>query len=246
LEIFHDLNPLIGPGGEPGSAPYAGPVHRNVTGICDDVELVERFDQIARTIKSNANMPGVLVNIELVPAGVVCLAYPLLNTEDFPPESGIVLDSTSAIGLDLETLSADKVSVKRALQLRQNQQQSQQQGQQSQVVIQGPILLEQCNTDNNGGEECSPAVEQAFIARMAVQVPGQTTDIDGTVYPDTWGIAAVLLNWEELVVRSGMIENFDAQGFGFQLTKVDVIIDPNTREKSKQVRQEGLHYTLAT
>jgi hypothetical protein len=248
LDIFHGLNPLIGPGGQPGSAAYAGPVHRNVTGICDDPELLDRYNQIAQTIKQNANMPGVLVSIQLVPQGVICLAYPLVNSEDFPPDSGIVMDSRGAIGLDLATLSADKIFIKRAMQLYQDNKNniggrssssssSSPQGQQGQVAIQGPFTLEECNPATNGGKDvCFPSVKQAFSARMAVHVPGLATQIDDVIYPETWGLAAVLLNWEELVNRSGMYETFDARGFGFQLTKVDSVTDPETREESNQVR----------
>jgi hypothetical protein len=246
LDIFHDLNPLIGPGDIDGSnptstsAPYLDSVRRNVTGICDEPEQMERYEKIARTIKSNANMPGVLMAIQLIPHGVICMVYPLVNTEDFPPESGIVMDSRPTIGLDLVTLKADKEFVKRAMQLRQNNggmgqpQAQQQQGQQSQVVIQGPIVLEECNQETIAGD-CVPAVRQAFLARMAVRVPGYRTEIDGTVYEDTWGVAAVMLNWEELVKRSGMYETFQAQGYGFQLTRTDLILNGKTKEETKEV-----------
>jgi hypothetical protein len=108
IELFRDLPNRVGPPGEAGSLPFLppfapdGPVtHRNVTGVCDDPDVLERYTDIASTIKRNANMEGVLVNIQLVPYEVVCLVHPLINTEDFP--EGIVMNNTGSIGLDLLT-----------------------------------------------------------------------------------------------------------------------------------------------
>jgi hypothetical protein len=42
---------------------------------------------------------GVLLNLQLSPASIVCLVYPLVNTEDFP--EGISMNSSGVVGLDL-------------------------------------------------------------------------------------------------------------------------------------------------
>src|SRR6056300_1482637 len=100
---FYSLADRIGPIGEAGSRDVvlgaSGSLHRNVSGICDDPVVLDRFNRVAKTIKENSKMEGVMVSLQLVPQQVVCNAYPLNNTEDF--ENGAYLDSSLAIGLDL-------------------------------------------------------------------------------------------------------------------------------------------------
>ena len=40
-------------------------------------KLVDRFNRIAANVKRNANMNGVLVNLQLAPQAVVCLMHPM-------------------------------------------------------------------------------------------------------------------------------------------------------------------------
>lgn len=99
LETFSSLPERIGRADEPGSLPFL-PIEegdgrsfrRNITGVCDDPVLWERFTQITSTLKRNADMGGVLVNLQLAPQAVVCLLHPLNNTEDF--EDGVYMDNT--------------------------------------------------------------------------------------------------------------------------------------------------------
>ena len=107
LEIFSGLPERIGEAGEPGSLPFlpsedgsGTSFRRNITGVCDDPLLWERFTHIASSLKRNAQMEGVLVNLQLAPQAVVCLLHPLNNTEDF--EDGIFMDNkgTNAPMLD--------------------------------------------------------------------------------------------------------------------------------------------------
>ena len=70
--------------------PGSPPTHRNVSGVCDDEVVYQRFRKVAKTIKESANMNGVLVSLQLVPHEVVCMIYPLINTEDF--DDGIVMN----------------------------------------------------------------------------------------------------------------------------------------------------------
>jgi len=102
LDIFHDLDMQIGDVGAPGAAPLIAPkyTHRNVTDICGNETLVSRYEHIASTIKKNAKMEGILVNLQLAPRAVVCLLHPIVNTEDFE-EDGIIMDNTGALGHDL-------------------------------------------------------------------------------------------------------------------------------------------------
>ena len=147
LEIFHGLPGLIGPANEPGSLPFltsgtpdTPKTHRNVTGVCDDPTLINRFTEIASTIKSQAGMEGVLVNIQLV-----CLLHPMVNPEAFP--EGIEMDNTGAWGHDLLTDPARKFIAEATIPSED-------------IVIAGPLTLRQC-------PDCDATVKKAFIARLA-------------------------------------------------------------------------------
>jgi hypothetical protein len=65
IPIFHELPFIIGRGGEPGSAPYMNGTkgtditHRNVTGICDNVTLMETYNNIGKTVKDDVNKVGI-------------------------------------------------------------------------------------------------------------------------------------------------------------------------------------------
>jgi ABC-type multidrug transport system fused ATPase/permease subunit len=75
LEVFASLPDQIKAPGEEGALPFMpqqpdnDKVYRNVTGVCDQPELIERFTGIASAIKRNAKMDGVLHNIQLAPQG---------------------------------------------------------------------------------------------------------------------------------------------------------------------------------
>jgi hypothetical protein len=75
LEIFANLPDQIKSPGEKGALPFmpqgsdSKKVYRNVTGVCDQPALIERFIEIASAVKRNANMDGILQNIQLAPQG---------------------------------------------------------------------------------------------------------------------------------------------------------------------------------
>ena len=212
LDLFHKLPDQIGPADQPGSLPYRPdqPYLRNVTGVCDDPELVSRFTSIASGVKRMANMEGILVNIQLAPYGVVCLLHPMNNTEDF--EDGQFLDNTGAWGLDLfahpnfkfiatQSLSTDTVSVA------------------------GPITLIQCPT-------CDPF----FIARLPIHDDGNLITADGgETYWPRWGFATALIAWSKLVDKSGIYESFASSQFEFQLTRTDQNLNADTGEYDETV-----------
>ena len=205
LDIFHYLPSMIGIAGKPGSLPFlppstpGGPVtHRNVTGVCDEPALVDRFNQIASTIKKHARMEGILVNLQLAPEAVVCLLYPLNNTEDFPGD--VFMDNTGALGLDLLTDPKMKFLAESSI-VKEN------------VTVAGPLSLRQCMG-------CDATVEKAFIVRLPILVNDNEIPVEGVSY-NRWGFATALINWEALVARSEIYENFESRGLGFQLTRTD-------------------------
>ena len=220
LDIFHDLPLKIGPAFEEGSLPFLpkkspdDPVtHRNVTGVCDDPKLVGEFSKIASTIKSRSDMEGVLVNVQLAPQAVVCLLYPLVNTEDFP--EGVVMDNTGALGHDLLTDPARKFIAEATIP-------------QDDIVIAGPLTLRQC-------PDCDATVKQAFIVRLAIEMKGHEIVVDDVHY-EKWGFAVALINWEELINRSGVYEKFKQRGLEFELTRTDRVTDKETGEVTDKVR----------
>jgi signal transduction histidine kinase/CheY-like chemotaxis protein len=209
LDIFKVLPAQIGSGGAPGSLPYlpretnASSLLRNVTGLCDDPELVSRFISIASAIKETASMNGILVNLQLAPHGVICLLHPMNNTEDF--EDGKFLDSSGAWGLDL--LHDPRMMFIAQASLPNED-----------VTVAGPLALVQCPTCGN-----------FFIARLPIFDPNHTiVDMNGVSYP-RWGFATALIDWNRLVVQSGVYESFQERRgraqYEFQLTRTDKLFN---------------------
>jgi signal transduction histidine kinase/CheY-like chemotaxis protein len=206
MEIFQDLPKQIGPAFEEGSLPFLEerPTHRNITGVCDEPELIERFNSIASAIKRNAKMEGVLLNLQLAPQAVVCAIYPLINTEDFP--DGISWDNSAAIGHDLLTDPKRKFIAQATLPS-------------DKLVVAGPMkLLQEFKED---------ASQKFFIARLPVAMEGHQIEVDGQSY-NRWGFAVAIINWNALVERSGIYETFREMGFEFQLTRTDRNFDETT------------------
>lgn len=182
-----------------GNAP--GRAWRNATDLCLDPNYTTPFAKIARSIKNSSKMEKILVNLQLAPLGAVCLAFPLVNTEDF--EEGIVMNNTGAIGLDILN---DPVSGYYTLQAIKN----------GRVTIQGPLKLVQ------GGV---PVVEEALIARNPVSIEGyHNLTIEGENYP-FWGFTTVLLNWAQLKRQLQLHEFYSERKMDFYMTRTDKIMD---------------------
>jgi signal transduction histidine kinase/CheY-like chemotaxis protein len=209
LGIFRDLPDRIGVAGEAGSLPMInGTYHRNLTGVCDEPELISTFIEIATGVKKHAGMDGILVNIQLAPQGVICLLHPMNNSEDF--EDGNFLDSTSAWGLDL--LNDPVMSFIAVKSIKDEV-----------VGIAGPRKLTQC-----------PTCDRFFIARLPIVDDSHEMVVDGVSYP-RWGFATALIAWTHLVERSGIYESFENRGFQFQLTRTDTTVNQETGELEEEV-----------
>lgn len=219
LNIFRKLPEQIGVVGALGALPMLDDkYHRNVTGVCDDPELVQQFIEIASGIKKHAGMEGVLVNIQLAPQGVICLLHPMNNTEDF--EDGKFLDSTGAWGLDLFHDPFMKYIALSSIKTEQ-------------VGIAGPLPLKQCPT-------CDPF----FIARLPIVDEQHDIWVDGKPYK-RWGFATALIDWTKLVRESQIHEQFENSYFEFQLTRTDRNLNQATGLYDEQVivlaESEGYH-----
>ncbi len=221
IPIFHELPFIIGRGGEPGSAPYINGTngtaitHRNVTGICDNVTLMEAFNKIGKTVKDDANMDGVLTTVNIAPAGVVCLFYPFNNTEDFQPPN--FLDSTGARGHDLVK---DPKRIGTVIETLPS----------SIPVTSGPRTLVQC-------KGCPTAVRVAFIAMLPIKMPpemGYNITADGKSY-SVYGFTSAIINWERLLNQSDIFYRFENNGMEFELSKTDLILNATTNRYDAQV-----------
>ena len=181
-------------------------------------------------------MEGVLVNLQLAPQAVVCLAHPLNNTEDFAP--GVFLDNTGAIGHDLLSDPARHFIAEQTLQA-------------DGMVVAGPLALKQCSG-------CDPTVANSFIARLPIDfsmpdsVPATnatTTNNNRELHPlslqnlpKRWGFAVAIINWNELIGRSDVYQLFrDRPGWEFQLTRSDTLVDHDTNLTTQKVSSLLLH-----
>lgn len=185
--------------------------HREVDGVCDDPDVLNRFNGIAESIKEDADMAGVLVSLQLVPDQVVCMVYPMINTEDF--KDGIVQDNRGAIGLDLVAIPSRTAYSESVLSSKG-------------IYIAGPLTLEECSGD---GGDCNVSVEKAFIAALPVNSDNHTISVGRTTF-QRWGSVEAVINWNELIERSDIFERFASDGKGFKLTRTDRTVDPNTDE----------------
>lgn len=224
LQVFQELPHQIGSPFQhhQHARPMASAVHRNITGICDDTKTVQRFAKIAASIKENAHMQGVLVNLQLAPQAVVCLVHPVVNTEDFPPGSS--LNNTRSIGHDLLVDPQRRFIAEETLTSSEGA-----------IGIAGPYQLLQCSTSSStdgGGEgksDCDALAEKAFIIRLPIIMKGYNiSGTDGTVYEDRWGFAVAIINWQVLVQRSQIFDEFQQRGWNFQLTRTDQVLNKTT------------------
>jgi hypothetical protein len=106
---FDSLPTLIGPYPElviPESldTPFT---KRNVTGICDDLDLVRKWRDIVFPVNSENDLDGVVVGYRLFPANVACLTEPHqqestqhFDAEAFPQGEDNLLASDNVLGLD--------------------------------------------------------------------------------------------------------------------------------------------------
>jgi hypothetical protein len=212
VDELRTLPNRIGQAYSPGALPLlppqvdgGPPKYRNITGVCDDPQLVERFTEIATTIKENAQMGGVLVNLQLAPFATVCLAHPMNNTEDFPP--GVYMDNTAVVGHDLLSDPHHFLMAQATIAAHR-------------VVTLGPIPMQQRH-------DCHPLVEQAFIVRLPIYMDEYSLEVADEEY-NVWGFAVALINWKALVTRSNITNSFKSRGMGFELTRVDKIYDADT------------------
>jgi len=220
INSFEELgNLMAGTPSVPPMEPGGIAEFRDTMGVCDDPATLDRFNGIAKSIKENADMSGILVSLQLVPHQVVCMAYPLINTEDF--EDGTVMDNSGAIGLDLLAIPSRIAYAESVLQS---------QG----VYTVGPLTLVNCPMEDSATGECDVSVQKAFIAALPVSAGNHTITVGKNTY-ERWGSVEAIINWAALIDRSDIFERFENDGKGFQLTRTDRSTDPQTNQESTEV-----------
>jgi len=217
LDMFADLPEKVGQANEEGSLPFltnedgSFTPFRNVTGVCDDPELVARYSHIATAVKRNAEMnsggTSAIHNLQLAPHGVICLLEPMINTNF---EDGSILDSTGVWGLDVLNDPINKYIARNSLK-------------QEDLGIAGPLKLMQC-----------PTCGLYFIARLPIRSDGHQIEVDGQQYA-RWGFATALINWDALVKNVLLHDQFEELGFDFQLTRTDRTYNETTDEYDEKV-----------
>ena len=95
-----------------------------------------------------------------------------------------------------------------------------------------PLLLTQLGQC----PDCHATVETAFIVTLPIASEDHVVVVDGEPFK-RWGFANALINWRELVERSGIYENFADSNMGFRLTRTDRTFDPETNEYTLEVRR---------
>lgn len=180
----------------------------NVDGICDEAALLSKYARIASSVKESANMPGVLVNIRLAPAGVLCLAHPLNNTADFTAvgsgSGGGFLDSSALIGHDLTEGQVQAPPPADDIM---------------HILLEGPVRQQQSASDSRGTD-----------ARLLfVREPTYLEQRNGTK-KEFWGIASVVLNWDRIERDLDLYSFFRERATEFRLLRrgdEEVDKDPN-------------------
>lgn len=205
LDLFNNLPSQIGQAGTIGSLPFinttqSGRIVRNTTGVCDQPELVAKFNKIAQAATNNAKLGDVLHNVQFAPFGVICLSSPLIYVD---PVDGTRLNNTSAIGLDLLNTPEQQFIARQTLKGES-------------ISITGPRTLVQC-----------PDCGIYFIVRIPVVSMTNRIEIDGQEYY-RWGFATALIQWEKLIQRSHIYDTFSAQQKDFKLTRTDRVFNETT------------------
>ena len=213
LELFDELAGEIGQAGSPGSLPFLNTtkedmrVRRNITGVCDQTEVVERFNKIAQAATVNAKLGDVLHNVQFAPFGVICLSSPLVYVD---AEDGTTLNNSAVIGVDILNTPQQQYLARESLKGES-------------IGISGPRILVQC-----------PDCGLYFIVRIPIVSMTNYIEIDGQEY-NRWGFATALIQWEKLVERSYIFDKFASQNKDFKLTRTDRVFNATTNRYDESI-----------
>jgi sensor domain CHASE-containing protein len=197
---------------------------RNVTEMCTDDQVWELYSRAATSIEEGSKMGSVLFNVQLQPAGTVCLNHPRNTTY----ADGMEMDHTKAIGLDRIHDLYQSTSARNSILKKE-------------IGSTGPIVLVQDTEFHEGKHE----PHETLIFWTPIYYEGYDLETqDGVMYEDFWGFAGVLLDWDEIVRQIGLYEFYADRGMRFALLEVgedEVVASSDepalTREEAEQVLQ---------
>mmetsp|Transcript_49724 Transcript_49724/g.73940 ORF Transcript_49724/g.73940 Transcript_49724/m.73940 type:complete len:1203 (+) Transcript_49724:322-3930(+) len=213
-QSLEDLAQEIGTRGSPGAAP-GWPEQgkekelRDVRGICDDPDLLRRFDQTAKRIKKDSKLGDVLASLRLAPMGVICLVYPKIYLDDY-------YNSTDSLYGDWATDNPVHITALRhTLEI--------QEAEGTQVLITGPYEVK--SSKNNG----STTTRILFSSHLAVPMLGHYITVRGTTF-ESWGFVQGVINWSLLVDQSNIRKMFHELGIIFKLERTTMDLDSKSME----------------
>ncbi|KAL7537011.1 hypothetical protein ACHAXR_008133 [Thalassiosira sp. AJA248-18] len=173
---------------------------RNVTEICTNPEVMELYDRAAESIVQSSKMGKILLNVQLQPAGTICLNHPHFTT--YP--NGHTMDHTKAIGLDRIHDKYQRDTARASI------------GNEDSVAAGGPIVLVQDTDHETNPHETLLYFTPIFMKGFELV----TLDDDGERFEDFWGFAEVLLDWHEILKQIKLHEFFEERNMRFALVEV--------------------------
>ncbi len=186
--------------------------HRDISNTSlSSQAFLDSFNDIAESIKMDADLGQILVSLQLAPMGVVGAIYPLVNYVDFEPP--IYMNNTGALGHDLIRDSNRVGGARQTLRSIK-------------PVVVGPLKLIQGSF---------PVVQEAFIMRLAINMDGYLINVPAEIESDpveqftSWGFAVALINWENAKKKTGLYERFEADNMQFDLTRDDLMSDGSVK-----------------
>ena len=196
-----------------------GRTFRNVTEICTEPDVLELYHRAAESILESSKLGNLMLNVQLQPAGTVCLNYPLSTTY----RDGISIDHTKAIGLDKIHDPLYRNGARADIKS-------------GDTTMVGPIKLVQDSAQNH----------RTLITSTPIYADGYDVETDeGEQFNNFWGFAVILVDWDEVLNEIQMHEFFEERDMQFALVEVgagDKVVEASagveptlTRETAREV-----------
>lgn len=207
-DVFKDLPYQIGNYGETGSAPVLPdqPDRRDVTGICDNPEILQEFQSIVDGITQSFDFDDVIINYRLAPYGVFCYVDPM--SVDL---GGSVFQSSNDIGWD--PMHSEKLMWKNMLSSIYHNQ--------NKIELFGPLEM----------GPFGKSEEEIFCGHLAVNMDGYNyiNNYDGEE-KSLWGFVMHFINWGNLKKKSGIDEFYRSKEHSFEMSRTDYVLDEASGE----------------
>jgi len=193
---------------------------RNVTGICDNPSMIQKWRDIVQPINADNNLDGVVVGYRLFPNNVACLTEPhgQESTEHFRAEDfvqgGALLANDNVFGLDTGH-SAFPLWKMITTDLFINKQ----------FNIFGPFDMPPMSELICGHlaiwtkPEEEPSVENHVFDTADDATSKNVLDVHGTKVENAWGFVVNFLDWTKLKDKSNIYKRFSGCELEFQLSR---------------------------